>query len=201
MDIIMKTFKSTTQYARVPMSVILKTHYKSPYPAYNFKRRDESVATDTYYSDTPDVDDGSKYAHFFVGTNTMFSNVYGMKNDSQFVNTLEDCIRERGAMFQLVVNCAQVERSKYVLELIRALYISNWNSEPHRQHQNPAERRYQTVKRMTHTLLDISGSPASTWLLAIIYVCFILNHTYYNAISLIHIQQLIGSTGDISSLL
>ena len=131
----------------------------------------------------------------------MFSDVYGMKTDSQFVNTLEDCIRERGAMSQLVSDCAQVETSKRVLELIRALCISNWSSEPHQQHQNPAERRYQTVKRMTNTLLDRSGSPASTWLLAITYVCFILNHTFCNSINSVPIQQLTGSTGDISSLL
>ena len=81
-------------------------------------------------------------------------------------------------MTQLVSDSAKVETSKRVLELIRALCISNWNSEPHQQQQNPAERRYQTVKRMTNTLLDRSGSPASTWLLAITYVCFILNHTY-----------------------
>ena len=131
----------------------------------------------------------------------MFSDVYGMKTDSQFFNTLEDCIRERGAMSQPVSDCAQVETSKRVLELIRALCISNWRSEPHQQHQNPAERRYQTVKRMINTLLDRSGSPASTWLLAITYVCFILNHTFCNSINSVPIQQLTGSTGDISSLL
>ena len=64
----------------------------------------------------------------------MFSDVYGMKADSQFVNTLEDCICERGAMSQLVSDCAQVEISKRVLELIKALCISNWNSEPNQQH-------------------------------------------------------------------
>ena len=60
MDIIKKTFKNTTQYARTPMSAILKKYYKSPYPAFNVKIRNEPVATDTVYSDTPVVDDGSK---------------------------------------------------------------------------------------------------------------------------------------------
>ena len=101
-----------------------------------------------------------------------------MKTDSQFVNTLEDNIRERGAMSKLISHCAQVELSKRVLDVIRSLCISSWQSEPHQQHQNPAERRFQTVKKMTNTLLDRSGSPASTWLLAMTYVCFLLNHLY-----------------------
>ena len=63
-DIIKKTFKSTTQYTRTPMSTIIKQHYKSSYPAFNVKRRDETIATDTVYSDTPVVDDGSKQAQF-----------------------------------------------------------------------------------------------------------------------------------------
>ena len=72
-------------------------------------------------------------------------------------------------MTQLVSDSAKVETSKRVLELIRTLCISNWNSEPHQQQQNPDERHYQTVKRMTNTLLDRSGSPASTWLKTSIY--------------------------------
>ena len=200
-NVVQLTFKNTTQHARTTISTILKKHYKSPYPALNVHRRDEPVATDTVYSDTPAIDDGSKSAQFFVGTSTMFNDVYGMKTDSQFVNTLEDNIRERGAMSKLVSDCAQVELSNRVLDVLRALCISNWQSEPHQQHQNPAERRFQTVKRMTNTILDRSGSPASTWLLAMMYICFVLNHTYCSSIKAVPIQKLTGSTPDISPLL
>jgi len=34
-DIIKSTFEVTTQYARLPMSTLLKKHYKSPFPALN----------------------------------------------------------------------------------------------------------------------------------------------------------------------
>ena len=200
-NIIQLTFKHTTQYARTPISTILKKHYKSPFPALNVHRRDEPVATDTIYSDTPAIDDGSKCAQFFVGTKTLYCDIYGMKTDSQFVNTLEDNIRERGAMSKLISDCAQVELSKRVLDVIRSLCISSWQSEPHQQHQNPAERRFQTVKKMTNTLLDRSGSPASTWLLAMTYVCFLLNHLYCASIKGIPAQHLTGSTPDISPLL
>ena len=40
------------------MSVILKKHYKSPFPAMNVTQRDEPVAVDTVYSDTLAIDDG-----------------------------------------------------------------------------------------------------------------------------------------------
>lgn len=60
-------------------------------------RRNETVATDsTVLSDTPAVDDGSKCVQFFVGTETLVSDVYGMKTDNEFVNSLEDNIRRSG---------------------------------------------------------------------------------------------------------
>ena len=48
----------------------------------NVKHRDEHVATDTVYSDTYAVDNGRKQLQIFVGTKTMFTDVYGMKTDS-----------------------------------------------------------------------------------------------------------------------
>ena len=38
-DIIKKTFKATTQYAKTTVSTILKRHFKSPFPALNIPRR------------------------------------------------------------------------------------------------------------------------------------------------------------------
>ena len=54
---------------------------------------------------------------------------------------------------------------------------------------------------MTNTLLDRSGSPVYTWLLAMTYVCFLLNLTFCGYINGITSQLLRGSTPDISSLL
>ena len=200
-NVIKKTFKLTTQYARTPASTILKKNFKSPFPAFNVKRRHEPVATDTIYSNTPAIDDGSTSAQIFVGTETLVTDIYGMKNDKEFVNTLEDNIRKRGAMDKLISDRAQVEISKRVHDILRALFIDDWQSEPHRQHQNPAERRIQTVKRRTNTLLDRTGAPAYTWLLAITYVCFVLNFTYNAVIDNVPMNLATGSTEDISPLL
>jgi hypothetical protein len=69
-----------------------------------------------------------------VGTETIVTDVYGMKTEKQFVNTLEDNIHKRGAMSRLLSDLAQVEISGRVVGILRALYIGQWQSEPHQQH-------------------------------------------------------------------
>jgi hypothetical protein len=134
---IKKTFKQTTHDTRMPNGTILKKHYKSRFPALNVQRRDEPVATDTVYSDTPAIDRGETCAQIFVGTETMVTDDYGMKTEKQFVNTLEDNIRKRDAMPRLLSNRAQVEISARVVGILCALHIRQWQSEPHQKHQNP----------------------------------------------------------------
>ena len=95
---------------------------------------------------------------------------FGIKTDGEFVNTLEDNIRKRGAMDKLVSDRAQAEISNKVLDIVRNYFIDTWQSEPHHEHQNPCERRYATVKQHTNAVLDKSGAPASMWLLALLYV-------------------------------
>ena len=202
-DVIKRTFEATTQYARTNIGGLqLKKTFKTPFPACNVHRRNEAVATDTIYSDTPAIDDGSKIAQLYVGRETLVTDVFGIKTEKQFVNTLEDNIRKRGAMDKLISDRAQVEVSNRVLDILRAYVIDSWQSEPHYQHQNFAERRYATIKPMVNTLLNLAGAPAYCWLLALTYVCFVLNHT---ATRSLHwrtpIEKLTGSTPDISSLL
>ena len=201
LNVIKKTFQLSTQYGRTPASAIMKKTYRSPFPALNVKRRSEPVATDTVYADTPAIDNGSTCAQVFVGTKTFVSDVYGMKSDKQFVNSLQDNIRKRGAMDKLISDRAKAETSSRVNDILRALFIDDWQSEPYMQHQNKCENRYQTIKRQTNTLLDRTGAPPFTWLLAMTYVCFILNHTYNETLKNIPINAATGSTCDISPLL
>ena len=72
--------------------------------------------------------------------------VYGMKTTQEFATTLQDTIRRYGAMDKLISDRVQVEISNKVLDILRALFISDWQSKPYYQHQNPAERRYQDIK-------------------------------------------------------
>ena len=101
-DVIQQTFTVTTQYAHLSMSTLLKKQYKSPFPALNIHRRDEPVAMDTIYSDTPAVDSGATIAQVFVGVESLITDVYAIKTDRQFINTLEDQIWTWGALTKLV---------------------------------------------------------------------------------------------------
>ena len=124
-DIIKSTFEVTTQYARLPMSTLLKKHYKSPFPVLNVHRRDEPIATDTIYLDTPAIDLGTTIAQVFVGTESLITDVYSMKTNRQFVNSLEDQIWEWGAPAKLISNCAQVEISNQVKEILCVYCIAD----------------------------------------------------------------------------
>ncbi len=98
LDIIESTFKVTTQYAHLPVSTLLKKQYKSPFPVLNVHQHDKLIVTDTIYSDTPAIDSGATIAQVFVSTESLVMDVYSMKTNWQFVNTLEDQIWEWGAL-------------------------------------------------------------------------------------------------------
>jgi hypothetical protein len=136
----------------------------------------------------------------FVGVNTQVTDVYGIKTDKQFVNTLEDNIIQRGAPLKLISDRGQAIVSNKVANILCTFCIDNWHSEPHQQHQNPAERRYHTIKNYTNCLLDRTGAPAHTWLLALQYVCYLLNHMYNTTLQSDPLTCLIGITVDISAL-
>ena len=174
-DIVKRTFQATTQLGRLSSATHLKQQYQSPNPALDVHRRNEPVTTDTIYADTPAIDNGSTCAQLFFGTKTYVTEVYGMKTDRQFINTLEDTIHSYGAMDKLVSDRAQVEISNRVQDILRAYGIASWQSEPNQQNQNLAERCYQTVKRFTNTVLNRTAAPQFTWLLCVQYVCYVLN--------------------------
>ena len=180
----------------------LNKMFKSINPALNTPRRDEPVASDFIYCDEPAVDDGSTLASVFLGLKSKVLDVFGLKREKQFVNALEDVIRRRGAPLKLITDRAQVEISQRVVDLLRALHIGDWQSEPLQQNQNPVERYIQTLKRMANTVLDRMGAPAFCWLLVLCYVAFILNHTSNATLhNQLPITTLTGSTGDISAIL
>jgi hypothetical protein len=136
------------------------------------------MATDTIQSDTPAINGGEKYAQFFVRVRSLLSDVHGMKSPASFPGVLMDQIIDRGAPTKLISDGAKVETSMAVHDILCTYGISSWQSEPYHQHQNPAERHYQTVKCMCNTIIDRMGAPAYCWLLCLMYVCVILNNTY-----------------------
>ena len=90
----------------------------------------EPVPTDTVRYDTSATDDISTCVQIFAGGNNLVTDVYGMKTDKQFVNTLEDNIRKRGAMDKLILDSAQPEVSNRIKNTLRELFIDYWKYEP-----------------------------------------------------------------------
>ena len=78
-----KRFNATTQYVQIPMSTHLTLYFKSPFPSLNVKRRQESVATDTFYADITAVDFGHTQKQFYCGLNFLIFDAYVMKTDKQ----------------------------------------------------------------------------------------------------------------------
>ena len=115
-------------------------------------------------------------AQIDVGKDFLLSDVQPMHSSKQFVNTLEDNIRFRGAMSKLISDCAQVEISNKVKDIIRMYHISSWHSEPYHHNQNPSKWCCRILKAWTNTILNRTGTPAISWLLCMNYVCYLFNH-------------------------
>ena len=202
-QVIKNTYQVTSRFGgTIPQHDYLKTHFKSRNPVFNIPRRNEAVATDTIFSDTPAINDGSTMAQFFVGRDTLVCDAYGIKTQKQFINTLYDNIRFRGAMTTLITDGGRYEISKKVADLLRNLFIKQHESEPYHQHQNKAEQRYGVVKRYINTLMNLTGAPAHCWLLCMLYVYHLLNATASPALGgLTPLQALTGQVPDISYFL
>ena len=118
--------QSTQWGVSIPNTFPMRKHAKSRNPALNIPIRHEPVATDTVFSDTPAVDRGIKQAKVFVGMDTLVPDAYPRKSGKQFVNTLEDNIRRRGAMDKLLSDSAKTEISNKVMHILRDVcYLLN----------------------------------------------------------------------------
>jgi hypothetical protein len=118
-NIIQKSFKHTTQYARVPTGIMLKKTFSFPNPALDVFGRNEDVACDIVYSDVLAIFDGSTAVVIFVGTSTMVTDVYSIKCDRQFTNTLELILSNEGLPIDYLVTVVRLllaikERLPYI---------------------------------------------------------------------------------------
>ena len=201
---IRRTFEGTTQNAQNVMSGhnIMQT-IKSPFPAHNVWRRNEPVATDTVEAAVPAIcTGGQKFAQIYVGRKSLVIDVFGMVNKAEFVNTLEDIIRRRGAMDKLTSDSADVETSSRVKDILRALCIDDWQSEPHYQHQNFAEHRWKHLKRNHAFWMNHRNVDSGAWLLCLEWVADVMNLTAEKSLGWrVPLEVLTGQTQDISILL
>ena len=125
-----------------------------------------------------------------------------MKTEKEFVNTLLDIIRKRGAMDKLITDSAQVEISKRVQDVLRSLIIDHWKSESRYQHQDYAERRWQNYKHNIQWYSAWRKIPGKIWLLLACWVADVMNLTSERSLGWRPpLEVLEGVTKDISILL
>ena len=197
------TFNVTTRHGTAPHTQdYIKKHFKSRNPVFNIPRRSEAVATDTIFSDTPAVDDGSTMAQFFCGHDTLVCDAYSIKSTKQFINTLPENIRKQGAMDILISDGGKYEISQRVTDLLRSLFIQDYQSEPYHQHKNKAENCFGPAKRYTNTVMNTSGCRDFCWLLCLQYICVVLKHLASPTLQgICPVQALQETTPDVSFML
>lgn len=152
-EVIKKTLENTTQYAENIVRLPMRMHFKSRFPALNVKRLRETFATDTFFSSEKALG-GYTCAQLYVGKESTFTEIYGMKSKNQMPETLQDFIRQWGAPSGLMSDSAKVETSKQIKNILRMYAIKDMQSEPYHQHQNYAERRIQEVKNTCTMIMD-----------------------------------------------
>ena len=197
------TFNVTTRHgtARNTQDYI-KNHFKPRNPVSSIPRCSEDLATNTTFSDTPAVDDGSTMAQFFCGHDTLVCDAYGIKSTKQFINTLSDNIRKWGAMDTLISDGGNYDISKGVTDLLHSLFTQDYQSESYHQDQTKTETCFGPAKRCTNTAMNTSGYLACCWLLCLQYIFVVLHHLASPTLQGIYPgKALQGTTPDISFML
>jgi hypothetical protein len=205
---IQKTLENTTQFRRMDARLPLRKHFKSRFPEANVPRRNEIVATDTFFSDVPAHDDGilghggALMVQVYCGTTSLITALYPMSRESEMPSTLLDFIRQWGAPNGLFSDNAKVQIGKTVQSILRMYCTDALQCEPHHQHQNPAERRIQDIKRISTTMMDRTGTPASFWLLSLLHTAYILNRLSTERLNwMTPYEKATGQKPDISAIL
>ena len=200
---IKNTFNVTTRHGTAPNTQdYIKNHFKPRNPVFSIPRCSEAVATDTIFSDTTAVDDGSTMAQFFCGHDTLVCDAYGIKSTKQFINTLSDNIRKWGTMDTLTSDGGKYEIPKGVTNLLHFLFTQDYQSESYHQDQNKTENCFGPAKRYTNTVMNTSGYLACCWLLCLQYICVVLHHLASPTLQgICPVQALQGTTPDISFML
>ena len=107
------------------------------------------------------INNGCKVAQLFAGIESVVTDIYGLKTEEQFFNTLQDIIPTRGAPTKLISDHTQVEISNKSHDILQYLFLQDWQSESYHQHQSPAEEGYQDIKRTANRWMDHTGTPPS----------------------------------------
>jgi hypothetical protein len=101
-----------------------------------------------------------------------------------------------------ISDCERAKTSTRIKDILRALIISNWQSDTWQENQNFAENHYGTIKGATSWVFNQSGAPADCWLLALKHICHVLKLLASATLGWIPtLQALTCQTQDTSTLL
>ena len=136
----------------------------------------------------------------FYGMTSGHISGYPMRSEKQVPQALEEHIRKVGAPIGLMSDHAKSEMHGKTKELLRMHHIDDCQSEPECQHQNPAERGIQTLKRTTNGVMDRTGCPSQWWLLAATFAIMTSQHIP-NAQCVVPITAVTGQLEDVSKFM
>jgi hypothetical protein len=166
------------------------------------------VAFDTFFSDTPALDDGipghggCTMMEIFVSLKHQVTEGFPIKSKAQVPDSLVDFIRKRGAPEWIFSDNAKENYSNAMMDILRMYCIGRHHkSEPLQQNQNPAERCIQDIKRTTNNVMDRTGTPASLWLLCTLFVIGLFNVLYNPTLGMSPNMSATGQKDDISAYL
>ena len=160
----MTTLEHTTQWYRAEGRIPFRRHLKTRFPAANVSRLNETVCTDTFFSDCAAHDDGipghggATMAQLYVGKTSHLTECYPMSSKDQMSKTLLDFINDHSAPNVLFSDNAKEEIGLKVQDILRHYNIKQNMCEPHYQNQNYAERRIQDIKKITNTIMERTGT-------------------------------------------
>ena len=200
------TLAKTSQHYQANNRVPVCKHFRSRFPAANVRRLNEWYSTDTFIADIPAFDDGIPWhggcqmMQIYGGLDSEFLAGFPLASESDLPDTLQDFIREYGAMEGLKSDNAKSETSFAMKDIFRMYMIKDRQSEPHYQHQNPIEHRIQDLKLMMHGIMDRVGCPPVYWLLCLLYAIGLLN-IFSNSKGCIPLTVVTGQITDISPYL
>jgi hypothetical protein len=94
----------------------------------------------------------------YMGKQSHYMKVYGMRMELQGMMMLKDFIHEVGVPYHLHNNNSKMQLSEAWKEVLWKYCISNGMTEPHHSWQNYAEGQISNVKPIMKQLLDRTGA-------------------------------------------
>lgn len=108
--------------------------------------------------------------------------VFGMKTESEAPETMDDFVRQEGALVKFHSNNLQTQTGQQWCDCLRKYVIGSSNSEPNYQQQKDCECLIKYLKQTTVKTMDCSGAPPYLWLMCFIFCCGLLNHVAHSGL-------------------